>query len=97
MVLSSLPQKPIITSGTLVLSRDSSCWSAAAARFAVGLTLKPIVDDSGWARSELGLAVALFLVVSAVHDVRRPVASPTAPARSWFWAAACRQRRRHRA
>ena len=34
-------------------------------RFAVGLTLKQIVEDLGWGRSELGLAVALFLVVSA--------------------------------
>ncbi len=34
-------------------------------RFAVGLTLKPIVEDLGWGRSELGLAVALFMVVSA--------------------------------
>ena len=34
-------------------------------RFAVGLTLRPIVDDLGWGRSELGLAVALFQVVSA--------------------------------
>ena len=36
------------------------------ARFAIGLTLKPIVDDLGWGRSELGLSVALFQVVSAV-------------------------------
>jgi predicted MFS family arabinose efflux permease len=35
------------------------------ARFAVGLTLRPIVDDLGWGRSELGLAVALYQVVSA--------------------------------
>ncbi len=35
------------------------------ARFAVGLTLRPIVDEFGWGRSELGLAVALFQVVSA--------------------------------
>jgi len=35
------------------------------ARFAVGLTLKPIVDEFGWLRSDLGLAVALFQVVSA--------------------------------
>jgi MFS family permease len=35
------------------------------ARFAVGLTLKLIVDDFGWGRSELGLAVALLQVVSA--------------------------------
>lgn len=34
-------------------------------RFAVGLTLKPIVDDFGWARSDLGRAVALFQLVSA--------------------------------
>jgi predicted MFS family arabinose efflux permease len=36
------------------------------ARFAIGLTLKPIVDQFGWGRSELGIAVALFQVVSAV-------------------------------
>ncbi len=35
------------------------------ARFAVGLTLKPIVDEFGWHRSDLGLAVALFQVMSA--------------------------------
>lgn len=35
------------------------------ARFAVGLTLRPIVDELGWGRSELGLAVALFQFVSA--------------------------------
>lgn len=38
---------------------------AGGGRFAVGLTLRPIVDELGWARSELGLAVALFMVVSA--------------------------------
>ncbi len=36
------------------------------ARFAIGLTLKPIVDQFGWGRSELGIAVGLFQVVSAV-------------------------------
>lgn len=35
------------------------------ARFAIGLTLRPIVDDLDWARSDLGLAVALYQVVSA--------------------------------
>ncbi len=35
------------------------------ARFAVGLTLKPMVDEFGWLRSDIGLAVALFQVVSA--------------------------------
>lgn len=35
------------------------------ARFAIGLTFKPMVDDLGWARGDLGLAVGLYLVVSA--------------------------------
>lgn len=34
-------------------------------RFAIGLTLKPMVDDLGWGRGEIGQAVALFQVVSA--------------------------------
>ena len=66
MVLSSLPRKPIITSGTLVLIAGFLVlFAGGGARFAVGLTLKPIGDDLGWGRSELGLAVALFQVVSA--------------------------------
>ena len=35
------------------------------ARFAIGLTFKPIVDEFDWARGELGLAVGLYMVVSA--------------------------------
>lgn len=35
------------------------------ARFTVGLTLKPIVDELHWLRSDIGQAVALFQVVSA--------------------------------
>ena len=35
------------------------------ARFAIGLTFKPMVDDLGWARSDLGLAVGVYMVVSA--------------------------------
>jgi predicted MFS family arabinose efflux permease len=35
------------------------------ARFAIGLTFKPMVDEFGWARGDLGLAVALYMVVSA--------------------------------
>lgn len=38
---------------------------SGGARFAIGLTFKPMVDELGWARGELGLAVALYLVVSA--------------------------------
>ena len=36
------------------------------ARFAIGLTLKPIVEHFGWDRSDLGLAVAAFQLVSAI-------------------------------
>jgi len=36
------------------------------ARFAIGLTFKPIVDHFNWDRSDLGLSVAAFQVVSAV-------------------------------
>ena len=36
------------------------------ARFAIGLTLKSVVEEFGWGRRELGAAVALFQVVSAV-------------------------------
>jgi len=36
------------------------------ARLAIGLTFKPIVDEFGWSRGELGIAVALYMVVSAV-------------------------------
>jgi predicted MFS family arabinose efflux permease len=35
------------------------------ARFAIGLTLKPMVTELAWARGELGLAVGAYLVVSA--------------------------------
>ena len=49
----------ILTAGFLVL------FIGGGARFAVGLTFKPIVEDLNWDRSQLGLAVALFQVVSA--------------------------------
>ena len=35
------------------------------ARFAIGLRFKPMVDEFGWSRGELGLAVGLYMVVSA--------------------------------
>src|SRR5215207_9358501 len=49
----------VLAAGFLVL------FMSGGTRFAVGLTFKPIVDELGWGRSELGLAVALFQVVSA--------------------------------
>ena len=35
------------------------------ARFAIGLTFKPMVEELGWARGQLGLAVGLYMIVSA--------------------------------
>jgi len=49
----------VLTVGFLVL------FVGGGARFAVGLTLKPIVDEFGWNRSDLGTAVGLFQLVSA--------------------------------
>jgi len=61
-----LPRKPIITGAALILATGFLVlFIGGGARFAVGLTLKSIVDDFGWGRSELGLAVALFQIVSA--------------------------------
>jgi MFS family permease len=35
-------------------------------RFIIGLTLKPMVEELAWSRGTLGLAVAVFMVVSAL-------------------------------
>ena len=35
-------------------------------RFAIGLTLKPMVAELGWTRGELGLAIGVYFGVSAV-------------------------------
>ena len=49
----------ILVAGFLVL------FVGGGARFAIGLTFKPMVDELGWARGELGLAVGVYMVVSA--------------------------------
>jgi len=49
----------ILVAGFLVV------FVGGGARFAIGLTLKPMVAELGWARGELGLAVGVYLVVSA--------------------------------
>jgi predicted MFS family arabinose efflux permease len=49
----------IFAAGFLIL------FVGGGARFAIGLTLKPMVDEFGWARGELGLAVGAYMVVSA--------------------------------
>ncbi len=61
-----LSRKPIAAGAALILVAGFlTLFIGGGARFAVGLTLRPIVDDLGWSRSDLGLAVALFMVVSA--------------------------------
>ena len=49
----------VLAAGFLVL------FMGGGARFAIGLTLRSVVGELGWGRSELGLAVALFQIVSA--------------------------------
>jgi len=49
----------VLAAGFLVL------FIGGGARFAIGLTLKPMVEEFGWDRSQLGIAVAVFQVVSA--------------------------------
>ena len=50
----------ILIAGFLVV------FVGGGARFAIGLTLKPMVDDLGWTRGELGIAVGVYFVVSAL-------------------------------
>jgi predicted MFS family arabinose efflux permease len=49
----------VLAAGFLVL------FVGGGTRFAIGLTLKPMVDEFGWGRSELGLAVGVYMAVSA--------------------------------
>ena len=48
-----------IAAGFLIL------FIGGGARFAIGLTLKPMVEELGWGRSEIGAAVAIFQIVTA--------------------------------
>ena len=56
------PTHPLVifAAGFLIL------FVGGGARFAIGLTLKPMVEELGWVRGEVGLAVFAYLVVSAV-------------------------------
>jgi predicted MFS family arabinose efflux permease len=58
--MSRLHPTVIFTAGFLIL------FVGGGARFAIGLTFKPMVSEFGWARGELGLAVGAYMVVSAV-------------------------------
>ena len=50
----------IFAAGFLIL------FVGGGARFAIGLTFKPMVDEFGWERGALGAAVGVYLVVSVV-------------------------------
>lgn len=50
----------ILAAGFLVL------FVGGGSRFAIGLTLRPMVDEFVWPRSQIGLTVGVFQVVSAV-------------------------------
>jgi predicted MFS family arabinose efflux permease len=54
-----MPVWLVLVGGFLVL------FISGGARFAVGLIFKPMVDELGWARADLGLAVGIYMVVSA--------------------------------
>jgi len=60
-------RKGFVSTGALVLAAGFLVlFIGGGGRFTVGLTLKPMVGDLGWGRSELGAAVALYQVVSAL-------------------------------
>jgi predicted MFS family arabinose efflux permease len=62
----TVTKRTVITSATMVLAAGFCVlFIGGGARFAIGLTLKSVVEEFGWGRSELGLAVALFQLVSA--------------------------------
>ena len=50
----------VLATGFIVLFFNSGT------RYAFGLMLKPMTDDLGWSRSELSLALAAFMLVSAL-------------------------------
>jgi predicted MFS family arabinose efflux permease len=62
----TVTKRSITTSGTIVLAAGFCVlFIGGGSRFAIGLTLKSVVGEFGWGRSDLGIAVALFQVVSA--------------------------------
>ena len=61
MQVSSKPNVALVLAAGFVI-----LFIGGGARFAIGLTLKPMVEELGWLRGDLGLAVAVFQVVSAI-------------------------------
>lgn len=63
----NMPKKPFLSQSALVMFAGfMALFMAGGSRFAIGLLVKPMADDLGWARGVLGLTVAVFLFVSAV-------------------------------
>ena len=62
-----MTRKPLLSSPAVVLAAGFLVlFISGGSRFAIGLTLKTVVEEFGWVRSDIGLAVALFQIVSAV-------------------------------
>lgn len=59
--------KPLIpvTAGVILAVGFLLLFFGGGTRFAIGLTLKPMVEEFGWGRSEIGIAVAVYMVVTA--------------------------------
>src|SRR5262249_52356278 len=58
----SMSLRPSLTLAVLFLV----LFVSGGARFAIGLTFKPMVVELGWSRGELGLAVGVYFLVSAL-------------------------------
>jgi predicted MFS family arabinose efflux permease len=56
---------PVTSASTVLVAGFFVLFVGGGARFAIGLTLKSVVEEFGWGRSDLGIAVALFQIVSA--------------------------------
>jgi predicted MFS family arabinose efflux permease len=54
------PVALVLAMGFLVL------FVGGGARFGIGLAFKPMVDELGWTRGDLGLAVGVYMVISAL-------------------------------
>ena len=58
--------KATFAAGLALFAGFSVLFVGGGSRFAIGLTFKPIVDQFDWDRSDLGLSVAAFQIVSAI-------------------------------
>jgi predicted MFS family arabinose efflux permease len=66
-LVAAVSRKPLLSSAAFVLAVGFLVlFIGGGARFAIGLTLKAVVEEFGWGRTELGVAVALFQFVSAI-------------------------------